>query len=364
MYTKLSTVVGSVALACALGLTACTAPPQASVNQGSAGTQPPASGDSSAMAQTLAYLAGNPDAGGKKVAYLTECAAANAYCQARLRGAQDAGKKLGMNVTVFDANFDTTTQLQQVQDAIQRGFDGYILSPVADSPGCSNFDLLKATGKPVSTINSPMCGNADYTEGTAGFVGMQTTGYFKEHLANAFKSCSAACNVVAVGGFVGSDLFTRWETALKEAAKEYPNVRIVADQPGNFDPAKALGVVQDAMSANARVDLVVSSWDDMTRGVEQAVRDAGKKPGTDVRIYSVGGTAAGIAKVTEGAWTSTSVLLPYQEAYYGVAQLAKALTTGRDTPGFTYLAQAPTIKDGPGSIFITAANAGKFKAEY
>ena len=363
MFKHLSTVFGAVALTGALGLAACSAPPRDDAAQApAAGAQSTA--DPTAMSSTLAYLKDNPQASGQKVAYLTECAAANAYCQARLRGAEEAAEKLGLALTVFDANFDTTTQLQQVQDAIQRGFDGYILAPVADSPGCSNFDLLKATGKPVSNINSPMCGNPDYTPGTAGFVAMQTTSFFKEHLTNAFASCTSACNVVAVGGFVGSDLFTRWETALQEAAADNPNVTVVADQPGNFDPSKALAVVQDALSANDRVDLVVSSWDDMTRGVEQAIRDAGRTPGTDVRIYSVGGTSAGIAKVTDGDWTSTSVLLPYEEAYYGVAHLARNLTTGQDTTGFTYLAQAPAVTDGPGSIFITAANAGKFKAEY
>ncbi len=123
-------------------------------------------------------------------------------------------------------------------------------------------------------------------------------------------------------------------------------------------------MVQDAISANGKIDLVISSWDDMTRGVEQAVHDAGKTPGKDVRIYSVGGTTAGVARVSAEAWTSTSVLLPYEESSYGVAQLVRALSSGENTPGFAYLAQAPAVTQGPGSIFITASNANKFHPEY
>jgi len=39
--------------------------------------------------------------------------------------------------------------------------------------------------------------------------------------------------------------------------------------------------------------MVISPWDDATRGAEQAIIAAGKKPGTDVRIYSMGATKDG-----------------------------------------------------------------------
>ncbi|WP_382308675.1 sugar ABC transporter substrate-binding protein [Herbiconiux sp. UC225_62] len=357
---RLGLAIGVVAVLSTM--TACSAPSSAPSSEAPVQT---ATASSEAMTATLDYIdAGLPDLGGQKIAYLAECATENTFCQTRWQGAQDAAAKVGAEITLFNAGFDTNAQLQQVQDAIQRGFDGYVFSPVADSPGCADFDLLKATGKPVVNINSPMCGNPDYTEDTAGFVAMQTESYFLEHLENAFASCDEPCKAVAVGGFVGSDLFTRWENAIQQASAEYPNVTVVSDQPGSFDPATALTVVQDALSSNPDVDLVVSSWDDMTRGVEQAIVAAGKTPGTDVRIYSVGGTKDGVAKVAEGTWTETTVLLPYEESYYGVVQLAKAIDTGESTPGFTYLAESPVVTDGPGDIFITADNASEFTPEY
>ncbi|WP_158862039.1 sugar ABC transporter substrate-binding protein [Leifsonia sp. AG29] len=361
--TRTRAIVAVAALAVlGVALAGCSAPTPAATP---AGAQTAATASSDAMKQTLAYLdAGLPELKGKSVAYLAECAAANSYCQTRLAGAQDMAKKAGVKLTVFDANFDPNTQLSQVQDAVQRGFDGFVFSPVASTSGCSDWKLLKATGKPVATINSPMCGSADYTEGTVGFVGMQTESFFQEHVENAFKSCTSPCKAVAVGGYVGSDLFTRWQDAITAAGKKYPKVTVVANQPGSFDPKTALGVVQDALSAHPDVTLVLSSWDDMTRGVEQAITAAGKTPGKDVRIYSVGGTKDGVAAVQAGRWTETSVLLPYEESGYGIVQLARKLETGAGTPGFAYLAQAPAVVNGPGSIFVTADNASKFSPEY
>ncbi len=320
---------------------------------------------SSPMATTLAYLnKGLPNLHRKSIAYLAECVTENAYCQARLKGAQKIARKANAKLAVFDAGFTTATQLSQVQDAVQKGYSGYILSPVASATGCSDLRLLQATGKPVATINSPMCGNADYTQGTAGFVGMQTQTYFTQHVENAFASCTTTCEAVAVCGYVGSDLFTRWESAIKTAEAKYPNVTVVSDQPGNFTASDALTVVQDALSSHPNVSIVVSSWDDMTRGVAQAVTAAGKRPGTDVRIYSVGGTIYGIQQVKSGAWSETSVLLPVEESAYGVVQLVRAIAAHKSTPGFTYLAKAPAVTKGPGSIIITASNAAKFKPEY
>lgn len=316
------------------------------------------------MEQTLAFIAeGTKLSSPARVAFLTACNS-NPYCQAQTKGAEEAAAAFGMDMKLFDANFSPDAELKNVQDAIQQGFDGYVFIPVAEASGCASLKLLQETGKPIATANSPMCGDADYTEGTVGFVGMQTLSYFEQHVDNAFASCEGPCEVLAVGGFVGSDLFTRWESAIETGLAAHPNVTVVSNQPGNFDPGTALKVTQDALQANPDISVVISSWDDMTRGVEQGVTAAGKTPGTDVRIYSVGATIDGTKRVKDGTWTETTVLLPYEETYYSMAQLARKLETGQDTPGFTNLAEAPPVVDGPGSIFITADNADAFVPEY
>jgi ABC-type sugar transport system substrate-binding protein len=102
----------------------------------------------------------------------------------------------------------------------------------------------------------------------------------------------------------------------------------------------------------------------MTRGIEQGITSSGKKPGKDVRIYSVGGTRQGVASVARGTWNGTTVLLPYEESQYGVVQLGRFFATKKNSPGFTYLANAQVIADGAKSIFITKTNAMRFAAEY
>ena len=298
-----------------------------------------------------------------RVAYLTECVQ-NPYCQARLKGITDAAAKFGFEFKVFDANFNPTDQLKHVQNAAAENFDGYILAPTAAAPACSMWkQFLVPTGAPVVTVDLPMCGDADYTPGLAGTVTMQRQAYFNAMVDRAFASCQGPCKLAAVGGFVGSDLFNLWENAIKSAGAKYPNVSIVADQPGNYDPRVTLRIVQDALRAHPDLGLVISPWDDMTRGADQAITSVGKKPGSDVRIYSIGGTKDAVAHIKDGSYNETTVLLPWEEAYYGGVALIMAIE-GKPLNAYVNEALLPAVTQGPGTIFITKENVDKFKPNY
>ncbi|HEY6762767.1 MAG TPA: sugar ABC transporter substrate-binding protein [Baekduia sp.] len=317
----------------------------------------------SGTAQVLAFdRTGAKPTGTPKIAYLAECTS-NPYCQARLKGVQAAARKYGFDFKVFDANFNPQAQLGQVQDAVAQGFDGYLFAPAAAAPGCSMWkSFLKPTGKPVVTVDIPMCDDADYTPGLAATVTMVRQSFFDDHVDNAFRSCQGTCEVAAIGGFAGSDLFTIWERAIDQAKAKYPNVKVVTDQPGNFDPRVALRVIGDSLRANPGLDMVISPWDDMTRGAEQAIRAAGKQPGTDVRIYSTGATKIGTQRVGQGTWNETSIFLPFQESYYGAVALMMALE-GKPVNAYVDEAEMPPVTN-LGSIHVTKDNAAEYHPNY
>jgi ABC-type sugar transport system substrate-binding protein len=297
-----------------------------------------------------------------RIAYLAECIN-NPYCETRLKGMQAAAEKYGFEFKVFDANFNPQTQLGQVQNAAAQGFDGYVFAPTAAAPGCTMWkSFLKPTGKPVVTLDVPMCQDADYTPGLAATVTMVRQAFFNDHVDYAFRSCKSECKVAAIGGFTGSDLFTVWERAIAQGKAKFPNVQVVSDQPANFDPRVALRVVGDALRANPDIDVVISPWDDMTRGAEQAIVAAGKTPGKDVRIYSTGATKVGVQRVKQGAWNETSIFLPFEESYYAAVAMMMALE-GKPVNGYVNEAHMPPVT-ALGSIYVTKDNAARFRANY
>jgi len=297
-----------------------------------------------------------------RIAYLAECTS-NPYCQTRLNGIRAAAKKYGFEFQVFDANFSPQTQLGQVQDAVAQGFDGYVFAPTAGAPGCSMWkNYLRPTGKPVVTLDVPMCNDADYTPGVAATVTMVRQAFFDADVEHAFRSCTSRCKVAAIGGFTGSDLFTVWERAIERGKAKFPDVDVVSDQPANFDPRVAVQVIGDALRANPDLDIVISPWDDMTRGAQQAIVAAGKKPGSDVRIYSTGATKVGVHEVEQGAWNETMIFLPYQESYYASVALMMALA-GQPVNGYVNEAELPPVTQ-LGSLHVTKENAARFHPDY
>ena len=300
---------------------------------------------------------------GYYVAYLTECVN-NPYCEARLAGMEAAAEKYGFKFKLFDANFNPATQYEHVQTAVTLNFDGYVYMPAAEAPGCAGFKLLQSSGKPVANGNSPMCGNKQFTEGTISFVAFQTQEYFTNIVRDAFKDCKTECKAIAVGGFVGSDLFTRWENAIEIANKEYPNVNVVVNQEGRFDPRVAHDVVSTGLTAHPDTSIILCSWDDMTRGCESGALAVGADLGGSVKIYSVGGTILALEKLKAGLWEKSTVLLPFEEAYYTSVALMRYLLTGEATPGWSNLGETPTVTNGPGTIFISKDNADKLKPNY
>lgn len=330
----------------------------------SVGVASHASAASEAVTKVLAFdAAGAKPSKTYRIAYLTECIQ-NPYCQTRLKGLEDAAAKYGFEFKIFDANFNPAAQLKHVQNAVVEGFDGYLFAPAAAAPGCNMWNQqLKATGKPVVSLDLPMCRDENYTEGLAATVTMQRQGYYNAHVDHAFASCTKPCEAMAVGGFVGSDLFNFWENAIKQGLFKFPNVKMVSDQPGNFDPRVALEKTQNALLANPNIEVVLSSWDDMTRGVEQAIAAAGKQPGKDIRIYSIGGTKDGVAKVKAGVYNETTMLLPWEESYYAAVALLMALE-GQPVNAYVGEAEMPRVTDGPGTIIITKENADKVQPNY
>jgi galactofuranose transport system substrate-binding protein len=301
-----------------------------------------------------------------RIGYLTECAT-NTYCETRLKALQDAADKYGFTFKVFDANFNPQTQLKHVQNAVQENFDGYIFAPAADAAGCKMWkDFLVPTKKPVVTVDLPMCGDVSYTPGLAATVTMQSQPYFDLHVENAFASACKGrdvCKGVSLSGFAGSDLFAKWEKAIDNGLKKYPNVKIVSRHEAKFDPRVAQQITQDALQVNHDLAFVVSHWDDMTLGALAAIKSAGLTPGKDVQIYSDGVNKIAAKNIEDGIFNESTVLDPYNEAYYGAVALMMALA-GEPVNGYIYEANLPRITEGPGTVIITKTNLGKITPNF
>jgi galactofuranose transport system substrate-binding protein len=301
-----------------------------------------------------------------KIAYVKQDAN-NPYTIAALNGAKAAAKKYGATLKVYDARFNPTTQVQQFQDAVTaykaHKFDAFLVEPVAGAVVCSIAKNAIKAGIPISVVNVPLCGVDGYMAGTVGYAGMQLQRYHNAHIENALKSCKAACEAAVITGPVGFENVTKEQKALKQLLPKYPNVKIVSNQATDYSAPDAYKKMRDALTAHPKISLVISGWDDEILGVVQAITQAGKKPGTDVRIYSNGADKTGVGLIKKGQMTATAVLMPREEGQYGIEMLMRYLITKQKTTGTVWLGDSPLVKQ-LGSLFVTKANVNRWKPEY
>jgi ABC-type sugar transport system substrate-binding protein len=352
----------------AAGLSACGGSSSSEGGKMLPGTEKPLS-QKQALEQTVKFL----ESGAKatepySIAYLAECYANNPYCEAKYEGVQAAAKKFGATVKIYDANFSAGTQLKQVQDAVNEGFDGYVFGPAVASLGCSMWKkYLQPTEKPVATEDIPMCETPDWTPGTVGFTAFQTQANMTaEHEHDLEVGCEGKpCEALSVTGFLGSDLYNMWSKASEEAVANTPGVTLAEKPiPAEFSAPLAYEKTLAALKTHPDISVILSQDDNMSVGIIKAIEAAGKVPGKDVKVFSQGGPQTGIEMIERGEATGTTELMPYEEGEYATAQVLRYLIEGKATPGWVNLKESPKILNGPGSVYITKANASKAEPEY
>jgi galactofuranose transport system substrate-binding protein len=300
-----------------------------------------------------------------KIAYVM-VGLADGYLQRQKAAAEETAERYGIELQVFDSQFNPATQVKLMQDALAADFDGYIIQPASGEAICGMVrNQLIAQEKPVAIFNNPICGDDDYTEGTVGFVGFQTQPYETAITMSAFELCEDQCKAAVISGPPGLDLTNRFNAGVEEAKAANPNVEVVVEQAADFNPQKALKVAQDALQAHPDIDLWSSADDQMTGSIVKAIRDAGKNP-EDAIIISEACDSTGTELVASGTIDGSYCALPVQEAEYPIDQMVRFLETGETTPGFVDLCEAPEVvgpdgitPDGssPESCLLTQENA-------
>jgi galactofuranose transport system substrate-binding protein len=361
-------VIGSL-VAAGLSQGRSTTPARTSERQAASYSTTPAQ-DAKVLKDTLAWIARRNVKAPKKyrIAWVKEDVGLESYTQKETKGGLDAARKYGASVKLYDAKFNPNQQFRDLQDAItgyKAGqYDAIVVTPVAGSVVCNEVRKAIKQGIPVQVENLSVCGDKGYTPGATGYVGMQQQRAEDQDYQVAFSSCKTPCNALIITGPIGFDLTTRDNIAIKKMAKRYPNVKIVANQAGDFTPTAWYGIARQQLTAHPEIDMISTNWDDSVVGVIRAVKQAGKTPGKDVRIFSVGGNSLGIKLIKTGQIEATDIVSPYHDGFYAMHQLFRFLITGKRSVGSLWPGDAPFITETVGTRVLTKANVDKWKPEY
>ncbi|WP_329335172.1 sugar ABC transporter substrate-binding protein [Streptomyces sp. NBC_01352] len=218
------------------------------------------------------------------------------FHQCLLKAVEETGK--ARKATVYSANSkqDAGTELSNIEDMIARNVDALIVQTV-------NVDALEGDIAKAKSAGIPIYLTSVATSDLSDVLGVAKVDLKKLGALDAgWIAKDAAGKDVKVGIVAGapgaaSDLMVG---GFKDALP--PNAKVVANQPGMFNPAKAQDVAENMIQAQPDLDYAFVANEEMAFAVRKAFDAAGAK---DVKIVSANGTEDGIAAVKSGQLSAT-----------------------------------------------------------
>lgn len=276
------------------------------------------------------------------------------------KGGVDEAKKLGVKLTNISGNFDVQTQVNQLQQAIQRKtYNAWVVVPLDSNQECPIIKQGIAAGIKVVMAVAPICGDS-YPKGATGIVSVQNRSLYNTWWDYILTNTKPGEIAVMTGGARGVDYeSTIADDALDAQLKNHKGFTVVSNQALSYATDAAYQNAQALIKSHPNLKAIVSNYSGMTEGVVNAIKQAGKTG--QIALYDFDGDKNIVAAIKSGDVTMTAPGMPHSEGAGAVkmtvdAWLGKAIANRQLNP-----AVALKITDGP---FITKKNVNAYTPEY
>lgn len=207
-------------------------------------------------------------------------------------GAEAEAKKLGVDLTVTDAQNDASQQANQLQNFTSEGVSSIVVNPVdsdAAGPsvrGANKADIpVVAVDRGVNKAKTAALVASDNVEG--GQLGAKALA----------EKLGGKGTIVILQGQAGTSASRERGAGFAEGLKDYPGIKVVAKQPADFDRTKGLDVMTNLLQAHPDINGVFAENDEMALG---AIKALGSKAGKSVQVVGFDGTPDGLKAVENG----------------------------------------------------------------
>ncbi|WP_320778037.1 substrate-binding domain-containing protein [Streptomyces sp. CRN 30] len=245
-----------------------------------------------AIVGAMSFLHSGSSAGKNEKVGLSLSTLNNPFFVQIKEGAQEEADRLGVDLTVTDAQNDASQQANQLQNFTSSGVGAIVVNPVdsdAAGPavrGANEADIpVVGVDRGVNKAETAALVASDNVEG--GRLGA-------EALA---EKLGGKGTIVILQGQAGTSASRERGAGFAEGLKEYPGIKVVAKQPADFDRTKGLDVMTNLLQAHPDIDGVFAENDEMALG---AIKALGAKAGKSVAVIGFDGTPDGLKAVADG----------------------------------------------------------------
>ncbi|MFJ9186691.1 substrate-binding domain-containing protein [Streptomyces anulatus] len=231
-------------------------------------------------------------------------------------GAQAEAEKAGIDLTVTDAQNDASQQANQLQNFTSSGVSSIIVNPVdSDAVGPGVRSANKADIPVIAAdrgVNKAEAATLVASDNVAG--GKLAADALADKLGGKGS-------IVILQGTAGTSASRERGAGFAEGLKAYPDIKVVAKQPADFDRTKGLDVMTNLIQSHPGVTGVFAENDEMALGAAKAL---GSKAGKSVSVVGFDGTPDGLKAVEAGTLYASVAQQPAELGKIAVRNAVKA----------------------------------------
>ena len=209
-----------------------------------------------------------------------------------------------------DAEQKPENQIKAIRGFIDRGVDVIAFAPVIETGWEEVLTECQKAGIPVILVDRGIDAGID--------DGLYTTMIASNHVWAGEQAAIVMAELldskgvlVELQGTIGASATIQREQGFDDyMAAHCPDIQIVAHQSGDFTRDQGRAVMASLLETYEHIDGVFAHNDDMALGAIEAIKEAGLKPGVDIKIISVDGVKGAFEAVLAGELNCTVECTP------------------------------------------------------
>ncbi len=268
-------------------------------------------------------MAVSASAEGYRVAYIAR-AQADSFAAWLANGIkEEAAKYPDITLDVFDGQANDEIENSLIENAITNKYDAIIIQPNNGEAQRPYAEKVVQAGIICITTNARIAG----VEG-ASSVDAQPYEQAAVNARYALDKVPQGAKAVILrgpaGNFHADERLVAWQ---KEFFEKRPDVTIVGDDYANWNKDEAMALMEDWVTANDKIDVIVSMNDNMCAGALEVIKD--NPAYKDTLSFGVDGTAEAALLIKEGRMTATCLQNAYELAAL-ILDTSHKLLTGEE----------------------------------
>ncbi|GLU52145.1 rhizopine-binding protein [Dyadobacter frigoris] len=226
-------------------------------------------------------------------------------------------KELGVELITVDAERSALKQVEQVESFIAQGVDAIVMNPCEVEASSPAVKLALDAKIPIINVNS------ETTAKPTSFVGSDDVESARIAMNYIVKKLGGKGNVIMMHGYMGQAAQIKRDKGAKEILKANPGLKLLAEQSGEWDRAKAMSLTENwVQSYGTKINAVFAQNDEMGLGVVKALEAAGLK--NKIIVVSIDAIPDALQAVKKGTLDATVYQNAKQQGSKAIENAVKA----------------------------------------